>query len=131
MEERHGRPSYAPATIFDLTLPVWRTGEALLHASSLAGRLFEGSTTIKFVAVYEGLTGRSLASVDNSRYIRSRVAHQDTITLTTHIDAQAIGTNLPEIVQPLLAPLYALFDFFDLPMQLVVEELNRMRANNY
>ena len=131
MEQRHGRPSYAPATIFDLTLPVWRTGEALLHAGSLAGRLFEGPATIKFAAIYEGLAGRSLESVDSSRYIRGRVARQDTITLTTHIDAQAIGTNLSEIVQPLLAPLYALFDFFDLPMQLVVEELNRMRANNY
>jgi hypothetical protein len=62
---------------------------------------------------------------------KAQAARQDAIALTTHIDAQAIGTNLPEIVHPLLAPLFALFDFFDLPMDLVVEELNRMKAGNY
>jgi hypothetical protein len=73
-----------------------------------------------------------LTSIDNRRHIwDGRVARQDSISLNTHIDAQAIDPNLPEIVHPLLSPLYALFDFFELPMQLVVDELTRMRAGNF
>lgn len=130
--QRPGRAQVQPASVFDITLPVWRIGEALLHAKSLADRLFEGPTTIRFVASYEGLAGRSLASINNRRHIwEGRVSRQDSITLNTHIDAQAIDTNLPEIVHPLLSPLYALFDFFELPMQLVVDELTRMREGNF
>lgn len=128
--QRAGQPPIPPASVFDITLPVWRIGEALLHARRLATNLFEGPTTIKFSATYEGLAGRSLISIDGRRDVWDvMVAHQDSITLSTHIDAQAIDPNLPEIVHPLLSPLYALFDFFELPMQLVAEELARLRGN--
>lgn len=126
------RPRQAPippASVFDITLPVWRIGEALLHARRLAANLFEGSTTIRFSATYEGLTGRTLVSLNGHRHVwDGRAAHQDAITLNTHIDAHVIDPNLPEIVHPLLSPLYALFDFFELPMSLVVDELTRMRG---
>lgn len=127
-----GRAPAPPATVFDVTLPVWRIGETLLHARSLAGNLFDGPTTIRFVAHYSGLSGRSLASVTGRRNIREgRVAHQDAITLSTHVETHSIEANLPEIIHPLLRPLYALFDFFDLPMQLVVDEVARMRSGNF
>jgi hypothetical protein len=128
--QRSGRDPIPPATIFDITLPVWRAGEALLHARSLAANLFQGPTTIRFTAIYEGLAGRSLVSIDSRRPVwDGRVARQATIALNTQIDAQAIDPNLPEILHPFLSPLYALFDFFELPMQLVVDELARMRGN--
>lgn len=118
-------------SVFDINLPVWRVGEALLHARSLAANLFERPTTIRFNATYEGLAGRSLVSVNNRRHIwENRVARQDEITLSTCIEAQAVDSNLPEILHPLLSPLYALFDFFELPMGLVVEELARMKSGN-
>lgn len=130
--QRPGQDNIPPASAFDITLPAWRAGEALLHAKRLADHLFEGPTTIKFIATYEGLAGRSLVSIDNRRDVREgRIARQDSIKLQTNIDAHAIDANLPEIVHPLLVPLYALFDFFDLPMQLVVDELARMRAGNF
>lgn len=131
-EQRPGAEPVPPATIFDITLPVWRVGETLLQAQRLSENLFDGPTTIRFVVTYDGLTGRALASIDRRRHIwEDRVARQNSITLKTHVDAQAIATNLPEIVHPLLSPLYALFDFFELPIQLVVEELARMRARNF
>lgn len=130
--QRAGHAPVPPATAFDITLPVWRVGEALLHARSLGAHLFEGPTTIRFVAHYEGLAGRSLTSLEGRRNIRDRrVARQNAITLSTHVDAHSIEANLPEIVHPLLLPLYALFDFFDLPMQLVVDELARLRGGNF
>lgn len=127
--QNEGRRVVAPGTVFDITLPVWRVGEVLLHARSLAHHLFEGPTTIRFVASYEGLAGRTLTSVTGRRDVGGhRVARQDTVRLETHVPAQSIEGNLPEIVHPMLTPLYALFDFFDLPMRLVVDELARLRG---
>lgn len=123
------RAPIAPGTVFDICLPVWRVGEALLQAEQLAANLFEGPASIQFVAVYEGLANRELVSVDRRRMMHDgRVAHQNTIRLTSHVEASAITPNLPEIVTPLLAPLYELFNFFQLPIQLVSEELARMRG---
>lgn len=125
---RPGRPAVEPGTLLDVTLPVWRVGEAVLHAGSLARTLFEGPATISFIANYEGLAGRRLTSISGRRAVwDDRVARQDSIELRTKFDAASTEPNLPEIVQPLLAPLYALFNFADLPMKLVTEELGRMR----
>ena len=129
--ERPGRAQIEPAKAFDISLPVWRVGESMLHAQSLSARLLEGPATVRFVACYSGLAG-SLMSIDRLRYVLDgRVAHQNSITLSTHVDAQSIDPNLPEIIHPLIEPLYALFDFFELPMQLVVDELARMRAGDF
>ena len=120
-----------PGTVFDVTLPVWRVGETLLQAERLAANLFEGPTTIRFAAKYTGLQGRSLVSIDRKRDIwDGRTSRQESICLQTHVESQTISPHLPEIVHPLLAPLYALFDS-ELPMQLVVDELTRMRASNF
>ena len=129
--ERPGRARIEPAAAFDVTFPVWRVGETMLHARSLAENLFEGPTTVKFAARYSGLAGRSLVSIGHRRDVRKdRIARQNTIDFITHVETQAIDSNLPEIVHPLLEPLYALFDFLELPMRLVVEELAEMRAGN-
>ncbi len=85
-----------PGTVFDITLPVWRIGETLLQAQRLAQNLFEGPTTIKFIAIYEGLSGRSLTNIDHGSHVwANRIAHQNSITLNTHVDAHAIDTNHP------------------------------------
>ena len=129
---RPGRPATEPGTLFDITLPVWRVGETMLHAENLARNLVDGSATISFIAHYEGLTGRALTSISGRRFVPGvEVARQEAITLRTRIDAASIQPNLPEIVQPLLAPLYGLFDFADLPMELVTEELARMRSGHF
>ena len=130
--ERTERAPIAPATVFDITLPIWRTGEALLHARRLATSLFEGSTTIRFQAIYEGLAGRSLVSVNRRHDVwGKRVAHQHSIILKTHVETLSIDPNLPEIIHPFLSPLYILFDFFELSMQLVADELARMRKGRF
>lgn len=127
--QRLGSSVVPPGAMFDVTLPVWRVGEALLYAKSLSDHLFNGQTTIKFEAIYQGLAGRELTSITGNRSLRGgRVSKQDEIRLQTHIDTNAIDPNLPEIVQPLLSPLYALFDFFELSMQLVADELSTMRS---
>ena len=46
---------------------------------------------------------------------------------TVTIESTTISASLPQIVHRILSPLYELFSFFQLPMGLVVEELDRMR----
>lgn len=46
-----------PGTTFDLTLPIWRVGECLLHAERLAMQLVKDSATITFRIAWEGLLG--------------------------------------------------------------------------
>jgi len=124
-----GRP---PAQLFDVTLPVWRVGEAMSQAERLASNMIEGSATIRFVAHYAGLSGRTLTSVTGDRTLwGDRVARQNEITLKTTVETASIGPNLPEILYPMLAPLYALFDFFDLPTKLVAEEVSKMRKGSF
>lgn len=127
-----GQRKPTPGTVFDVTLPVWRVGEVLLQAEHLATNLFEGPTTVRFSAKFTGLYGRSLVCINGRRSLRDRrTSRQDSIRLQTHVESQVIGPNLPEIVHPLLAPLYELFDFFKLPTKLVVDELTRMRRGNF
>ncbi|MDE0239693.1 MAG: hypothetical protein OXQ84_05760, partial [bacterium] len=119
-------------TRFDINLPIWRSGETLLQAERLAAHLFDGPTTIRFMAVYMGLAGRSLVSIDSRRIVSRRwVSQQDSFTGLTHVDTRSIRSNLPEIVHPLLSPLYELFGFFELRIDLVTEELSRMRGGQF
>ena len=124
-----GRPAVSPGAVFDIEIPVWRVGEAILFAKSLSDHLFEGPTTIKIEVVYQGLAGRELTSITGRRSVRGgKISRQEEIVLQTHVDGTAIDPNLPEIVHPLLEPLYALFDFYQLPLQLVTEELAAMQG---
>lgn len=127
---RLGRHRIEPGTVFDISIPILKVGEVLLHASNLANALFEGPTTIQFIAKFEGLEGRSLKDINRLYYPGDDIARQNSIVLKTHVDANAIKPNLPEIVHPLLSPLYALFNFFELPMTFVVEKLRQMTRRN-
>ena len=121
-----------PGTMFDITRPIWRVGEAMLHARSLAKNLFDGATTIRFVAEYTGLRGRSLVSLNPHREVWDRrIAQQESIRRSTHVETKAIDPNLPEIVHGLLTPLYELFGFYELRMELVAGELRRMRTGAF
>jgi transcriptional regulator with XRE-family HTH domain len=124
--QEDGSESFQPGSVLDLTLPVWRAGECLLHAQRLAGRL--GSDHIRFMVRWDGLEGRKLASWSWERDVRpGRSSAQETVTSFTSVEAARIGDNLPEIVRRLVEPLYAVFDFFKPPDALYAEELAKMR----
>lgn len=60
-----------------------------------------------------------------------RVSHEDGVSLETIVPVASISPNLVEVVHPLLSPLYALFGFFPLTVDIVRTELTRLRANRY
>jgi hypothetical protein len=123
--------STAPGTIIDLTLPVWRTGEALLYASRL-GRTYGDASDILVKLRYTGLRNRRLSSVDRFRFMpNGGLCYDDEVDLGTRMNSAEIEDNLVELLHPLLAPLYERFDFFELTLDFVREEVTRMRSHRF
>jgi Putative DNA-binding domain len=121
----------AAGTVFDVTLPVWRVGEALLFVARFA-LLFDQNPNIRLICRYSGLNGRNLTSVTRRRmFTHERVCRDDAIELTTHATASQIDDNLVEILHSMLSPLYERFDFFELSLRLVQEEVERLRAGRF
>lgn len=121
---------FKPGTIFDLTLPVWRVGECLLHAERLTTELAGPSASINFHVTWEGLSGRVLTPwASPSRNLHdNRKSRQDTVTSEITVQANQISTSLPEIVMALTRPLYEVFNFFTPPLEMIQEELYKMRG---
>ena len=117
-----------PGTIFDLTLPVWRAGEFLLHAGRLAERL--GGTRIEFGMEWTGLRERRLRSwASPERMLPGRyLGREEAVANVVEAEVTTLSDTLPEIVRALVEPLYTSFDFFQPPDLMYAQELAKMRA---
>jgi transcriptional regulator with XRE-family HTH domain len=120
-----------PGTVFDITTPTWRLGEALMHAAALAKILGDDDAEVVLVAEWSGLKGRTLvAPPDSSRMmVGGHAAHQDRYRGTVRSRASEIPNALVELVSQLMFPLYEIFSFFQLPTNLPAQELLKMRRN--
>jgi Putative DNA-binding domain len=128
-EDSLGQPR--AGTVFDVTMPIWRVGEALLFISRLA-LLFNQNPNIRLICRYSGLSGRNLASVTGRRILtHERICSDEAIELTTQATAIQIDDNLVEILYSLLIPLYERFDFFEISERLVQEEVERLRGGRF
>jgi hypothetical protein len=121
-----------PGTVFDVTMPIWRIGEAMLYAARLARQFNEGDPLIIARCWYFGLRGRALGSVTGRRYFSlRRTCADNTAELQTQATAQQISDNLVEVLHQFLTPLYERFAFFELSPDLVPEEIERMTQNRF
>lgn len=116
-----------PGAALDLTIPVWRTGECLLHAARLAERL--GGTRIEFGMEWTGLRGRQLSTFASpERVIGGKyIGRQDKVSTAIETDVSAVADTLPELVQHLVEPMYASFDFFKPGDLLYAQEIAKLR----
>lgn len=128
-EDGHDNDPAEPGHAFDLTLPVWRIGEVLLHAASMADQFGVPDARVVMVCEWTGLRGRNLVSWANPRRMMSggNIAKQPQFRNDISVQADSIRDGLPELVDQIVRPLFELFDFFKLPPALVTEELARMR----
>lgn len=125
---------FEPATIFDLTLPIWRTGEVLLHAAWLARALGGDVTTkIRFIGRYTGLSGRELFSwakpllrISLDGRLRARTDHAD---LAATVTIGEIEEALPSVVADILRPLYERFDGYEAPAELFAGQITDLLRN--
>lgn len=121
-----GRPA---GSFIDVTLPVWRIGEALLYAARLSEQL-TGTSRIVILCRYTGLSGRVLSSYNRLRMMMDdRVSRANEITLRGTATPSQVRDNLAEVLLPILTPLYEQFDFFRLSEALVGQEAQRLQQS--
>ncbi|WP_424967154.1 ATP-binding protein [Dinoroseobacter sp. S375] len=116
-----------PGTAFDLVLPIWRVGEALLFARRLSED-YEKIDSISLKVRWTGLEGRALRAMSGNRFPMShdRRSRAETAESISSVTIGQIDDNLPEVLQAIIAPVYETFDFYEVPRQVVEQELERM-----
>ena len=126
-----------PGAIFDTILPIWRLGEALLHACRLASLLTQGrgGVTVHLRVLFTGLTGRTMRSWSNPLgsdfLLGGHSSRSDEALLEASVPAADIDTDLASHVLALAAPLYERFGVAGLSHEGVHAELTRMRQNRF
>lgn len=128
-EDSNGWKRGEPGKSFDFILPIWRVGELLLHASRFVKEFLPQGGSLIISVKWQGLNGRYLTTSSTKYFTPSdRKSLQDKVASTIVIkDALSIDENLPEFVEQLIQPLFEVFDFFQVPKQTIINELNDMR----
>lgn len=133
--QEDAQEAVAPGTIFDTTLPIWRLGEGLLHAARVASHLRTedaGEITVRFRALYTGLSGRVLRSLQGSGLLLdTHAAKGDEALLETVAPASRIEAALAETVYPMVASLYERFGVPHIAPEFVAAEIVRFRAGKF
>ncbi|HYW15396.1 MAG TPA: helix-turn-helix transcriptional regulator [Allosphingosinicella sp.] len=130
--QEDGPDNLQPGAIFDLTLPIWRCAEVLLHAAALARALSAAPNGLVHLrATYSGLEGRELVSwakpLSRNSAPPGLRARSSSATLEMTVLADGLEDDLEMLVGYLLRPLYARFDGFELPDSLFAEEIAQLR----
>lgn len=130
--QEDGQDTFPPGTIFDTTLPVWRMGEALLHAERLARSLRKKVDThidVQFRAIYTGLSGRVLRSWANplsDLWLEGHAARSNEVVLETTIPAEAITERLGEHLFPMVSSLFERFGVTGLTVARIKTEADKL-----
>lgn len=129
--QEDGEQTFAPKTILDTTLPIWRMAEGLLHAARLARQLQASDDSpieVRFRALYTGLSGRVLRAWANplsDPFLTGRGAASDEVLLETAISVSQIEQHLAAAVLPLAAALFERFGVVGLTVDRITSEVNR------
>ncbi len=93
-----------------------RVTETLLYCARLYTRLgIDPSHGIHLAIRHGGLHGRDLGSSNPTRSIHERAPSQeDEVEMEIHSTLEGLQTNLVGLVKELIAPLFVVFDFFEL-----------------
>jgi transcriptional regulator with XRE-family HTH domain len=134
--QEDAQETFPPGTIFDTTLPIWRIGEAFLHAAKLASLIARDTekATVRLRALYTGLNGRDLrawASPMSVDYFGGGRSRTDEALLEGTAPAAAIDRELASFVYPLVSSLFERFGVTGISSSFVESELDRMRQNNF
>lgn len=134
--QENSQDTFAPRTIFDTTLPIWRLGEAFLHAENLSKLMAKDidSVNVRLRAHYTGLSGRVLRSWGNpaaNLVFEGGAARSDEALLEATVPAATISAKLPSIITPMASSLFERFGIAGLSEESVAAELERMTKNRF
>jgi len=130
--QEDGSGNLEPGTIFDLTLPVWRTAEIFTHILNLAQAIdLDPKAPVRFESRYAGLEGRQLISwaapLRPWPLAQAQRSRTGTINLATTTSLSELHCDFADVMHRTLTPLYDLFDGFDATLQFVESELDEFR----
>ena len=130
--QEDGPDNLEPGTIFDLTLPIWRTGEFMLHAVRLARLLGGGDDTeIRFAGRYTGLEGRVLLSwakpLEHALLGERHRARSHKVELAAAAPLAAVEQTLETVIGDFVSPLYERFDGFQPSRELIAQKVAELR----
>jgi transcriptional regulator with XRE-family HTH domain len=134
--QEDSQETFAPRTIFDVTLPIWRMGEAFLHAEHLARLMSKDPSSVKvrLRTHYTGLAGRVLRNWGNpasALMFEGGAARSDEALLEATVSATDISKNLSEILTPMVSSLFERFGVTGLSVESVESEVKRLRSGNF
>ena len=134
--QEDGEETFDPRTIFDTTLPIWRMGEALLHARNLASAIADDpyATKVHFRALYTGLGGRVLRSWANpltDLFVEGSASRSDEAALETTASVQEIEDDLGKVLHPMVASLFERFGVTGLSVDRVRAEVERLKHGRF
>jgi hypothetical protein len=134
-DQEDAQETVTPGTIFDTSLPIWRLGEGLLHSARVASHLRAkdaGEITVRFRALYTGLSGRILRSLQGPTFLlEAHAAKGDEVLLETVAPASRIEAALTETVYPMVTSLYDRFGLPHTAPELVAAEISRFRSGRF
>lgn len=130
--QEDGPDNLEPGTIFDLTLPLWRTAELFLHALNFARLLdADDDTEIHFTARYTGLEGRTLITWAKpllQDVIDERLrARSSKVELGLEARLWDLENELEVAVGKFVEPLYERFDGYRPSPKLIANQIAELR----
>jgi hypothetical protein len=134
--QEDSQETFPPGTIFDTTLPIWRIGEAFLHAARFGHALARDplATTVRLRALYTGLQGRDLRAWANplgaDHFVSGR-SRSDEVMLDATIPLFQVEDSLADPVFAMISRLFERFGVTGLSHEFVASELHRMRQNRF
>jgi len=135
--QEDGQETFPPGTIFDTTLPIWRMGEVLLHASNLAKLMAKDdpdTLTIKLRILYAGLLRRQLKSWANPLsgiFMEGRPSRSDEVLIEAEIPVRDLKENLAEHLLPLVSQLFERFDAESVSYEFVQNEVSKLTKGRF
>lgn len=104
-----------------------RVTEALLYCGRLYDALGQDRQRVVTISVrHVGLKGRQLSAARPSRDIYTRdISHENESAVSFSVQLGQLETELVPLVKSVVAPMFALFDFFELDDQIYEEIVNR------
>lgn len=129
-EDFHSK--FEAGTIFSLTTPIWRVGDAALLVARLA-KLLGANPGVRMEGRYTGLRGRKLAVIDEDRTPMSwdRASRTNEVAIRFDASANEIQNNTEEVLRAALLPLYEAFELYVPPMELFIREVGKLKSGRF
>ncbi|NVB38172.1 hypothetical protein G6O69_10040 [Pseudenhygromyxa sp. WMMC2535] len=128
-EEDSYPQEFPPRSRLSNSLPVWRAGEALLHARDFAhAHGLASHHSLGFRARWQGLRGRTLSAWPEGplAHVQPASSHQDEVVAEHVFRVADLEDDLSAAVEQLCVPLFECFDLHRPTRQFIAAHLDRL-----